>query len=219
MAEENDKGASDAPTRRTGLLSLYSLAAVLAAIAGFSSIILFDRLARDNVTGQPVIASVEAASEKPHESGLAKLVEAESPKPIVDITFTDGDGAQRRLSDFRGKVILLNLWATWCAPCKIEMPGLNRLEGELGGSDFTVLPISLDFGGPAKPKRFLETNNLDNLGFYQGEPSKLTQHFGAPGLPFTLLIDREGREIARLAGMAEWDSHDAKAIIRNAMKR
>jgi thiol-disulfide isomerase/thioredoxin len=217
MAEENDRGATDAPARRTGLLPLYSLAATFAAIAGFLSVILFDRLAANDPARQPVIASAGAASEKSLESGLAKLVRAKTPKPLADFSFSDGDGAERKLSDFRGKVVLVNLWATWCAPCKIEMPGLNRLQGELGGSDFTVLPISLDLGGPDKPRQFLEANGLGSLGLYLSASAKLMQQFGAPGLPFTMLIDREGREIARLAGPAEWDSPEAIAIIREAM--
>jgi thiol-disulfide isomerase/thioredoxin len=217
MAEENDKGASDAPARRTGLLPLYSLAATFAAIAGFLSVILFDLLGAGDTARQPVIAAAETASQKSLESGLAKLVRAESPKSIADFTFSDGDGAERKLSDFRGKVVLVNLWATWCAPCKIEMPGLNNLQAQLGGSDFTVLPISLDLGGPDKPRRFLEANELGSLGLYQSASTKLIQQLGAPGLPFTMLIDREGREIARLAGPAEWDSPEAIAIIREAM--
>jgi thiol-disulfide isomerase/thioredoxin len=217
MAEENDRGATDAPARRTGLLPLYSLAATFAAIAGFLSVILFDRLGAWDTAQQPAIAVAETASQKSLESGLAKLVRAESPKPLADFAFADGDGAERKLSDFRGKVVLVNLWATWCAPCKIEMPGLDRLQAQLGGDDFTVLPISLDLGGPDKPKRYLEANNLANLGFYQSASTKLIQQFGAPGLPFTMLVDREGREIARLAGPAEWDSPEAIAIIREAM--
>jgi hypothetical protein len=94
------------------------------------------------------------------------------------------------------------------------MPGLDRLQAQLGGDDFTVLPISLDSGGPDKPKRFLEANNLGNLGLYQNESVKLIQQFGAPGLPFTMLVDREGREVARLAGPAEWDSPEAIEIIK-----
>lgn len=217
MIEENDKGASDAPTRRTGLLPLYSLAAVLAAITGFLSVILFDRLAAGEAAQKPVIASAEVASPQAGDSGLAKLVQVKSRKAVADFAFTDSSGAKIKLSEFRGKVVLLNLWATWCAPCKIEMPGLNRLQAELGGNDFTVLPISLDLGGPDKPKRYLEANKLDNLGLYQSPSTKLVQQFGAPGLPFTMLIDREGRELARLAGAAEWDSPDAIAIIREAI--
>lgn len=215
MAEENDKGVSDAPTRRTGLLPLYSLAATLAAIAGFLSIILFDRLGGDTPVHKPVIASAEAAQGNSTQTGLDKLVRAKTPKPIADFTFSDGTATGLKLSDFRGKIVLVNLWATWCAPCKIEMPGLNRLQGKLGGDDFTVLSISLDFGGPDKPKRFLESNKLNHLAFYQSASTKLMQQFGAPGLPFTVLIDREGREIARMAGPAEWDAPEAVKLIKD----
>lgn len=217
MAENNDEGVSNAPMRRAGLLPLYSLAATLAAIAGFLSVTLFDRLGPDDTVQMPAIASAEAAPEQSPRTGLDKLVRIKAPKLLADFTFTDESGSERKLSDFRGKVVLINLWATWCAPCKIEMPGLNRLQSELGGEDFTILPISLDFGGPDKPQRFLDANKLDHLGLYLSASTKLLQHFGAPGLPYTVLVDREGREIARLAGPAEWDSPEAFAIIKEAI--
>lgn len=217
MADENDKDVLNAPTRRSSLLPLYSLAASLAAIAGFLSVILFDRHGVDSTAPQRGIALAKAASAKSRHTGLDKLVRAKTPKTIADFTFSDAGGTERKLSDFRGKVVLVNLWATWCAPCKIEMPGLNRLQGKLGGDAFTVLSISLDFGGPDKPKRFLESNKLNHLGLYQSGSTKLMQQFGAPGLPFTLLIDHEGREIARLAGPAEWDSPEAIAMIKEAI--
>jgi thiol-disulfide isomerase/thioredoxin len=217
MAEKNDKGVSDMPTRRISLMPLYSLVATLAAIAGFLSVILFDRLGGDDSGQRSVITSAEAASETSLQTGLDKLVRIKTPRALADFTFSDGNGAEHKLSDFRGKVVLVNLWATWCAPCKIEMPGLNRLQGKLGGEAFTVLPISLDFGGPEKPKGFLETNKLNHLGLYQSPSTKLMQHFGAPGLPYTVLVDRKGREIARLAGPAEWDSPEAVALIKDVI--
>ncbi len=220
MTEENETGDTQRRARPRGLMPLYSLAAILAAMIGFLSVILFDRLngpLRQAADVQERAAAAQTETQAYASAGLQNLVRAATPKPIPDFTFADGDGAERRLSDWRGKVVLINLWATWCAPCKIEMPSLNRLQAELGGEDFTVLPVSLDFGGPDKPRQFLESNDLGQLGLYLDGSSRLIQQFGAPGLPFTALIDREGREIARLAGPAEWDSDEALALIREAI--
>jgi thiol-disulfide isomerase/thioredoxin len=111
-------------------------------------------------------------------------------------------------------VVLVNLWATWCAPCKREMPSLDRLQAKLGGADFAVLPISLDRTGPEKPRQFLAANGLKNLDLFLDSGNTLMQAMRAPGLPLSVLIDRQGREIARLAGPAEWDGAEAETMIR-----
>jgi thiol-disulfide isomerase/thioredoxin len=114
-------------------------------------------------------------------------------------------------------VVLLNLWATWCAPCKVEMPSLNRVQAQLGGNDFAVLPISLDRQGPDLPRRFLASNNLSNLPLLIDASAGLAGKLEAIGLPATFILDREGREIARLLGPAEWDSPAALEVIRAAI--
>jgi hypothetical protein len=98
------------------------------------------------------------------------------------------------------------------------MPSLNRLQAKLGGPDFAVIPISLDWSGPDKPRRFLKENQLDALGLYLDNSKTIMRSLAAPGLPLTVLIDREGRELARLAGAAEWDSVEAVALIRLAIE-
>ena len=218
MAEENMTGKSDKPTHGARLLPLYSLATMLAAIVGFLSVILYDRLiVPSSISPLPAAVAADTASSRSGHSGLANLVRPKSLKTVDDFSFLDGNGSERKLSDWRGKVVLVNLWATWCAPCKVEMPGLNRLQAKLGGDDFAVLPISLDFGGIDKPKRYLEKSGLDKLGFYGKASVDLMQKFRAPGLPFTMLINRRGHEIARLAGPAEWDSEEALALIREVV--
>jgi thiol-disulfide isomerase/thioredoxin len=123
------------------------------------------------------------------------------------------------LSDFAGRVVLLNLWATWCAPCVREMPTLDRLQAELGGPDFEVVALSSDRAGAAAVEPFFRTHGLSRLGVYLDPQGEATRALGTRGLPTTVLIDREGREVGRLEGVAEWDSPEAKALIRAYIDR
>jgi len=136
----------------------------------------------------------------------------EAPKTVAAIQFEDSDGRSRSLNDFRGKIVLLNIWATWCAPCRKEMPTLDRLQAALGGADFEVVALSIDRRVDAVRKFFAEIG-IQKLAMYLDSSAKATRQLGAVGLPTTLLIDREGREIARLIGPAEWDSPDIAAFI------
>jgi thiol-disulfide isomerase/thioredoxin len=128
----------------------------------------------------------------------------EAPKPVAAIQFEDADGHSRSLADFGGKVVLLNIWATWCVPCRKEMPTLDRLQARLGGSDFEVVALSIDRHVDAVRKFFAEVE-IQKLAMYLDGSAKATYELGAVGLPTTLLLDREGREIGRLIGPAEWD--------------
>lgn len=198
-------------------MPIYILAAALAAIAGFAVMSL---LAVPEA-GRPakIAAAEDATGGAETSSGLEKLVRAVPPAALPDIAFVDGDGRDRNLGEWRGKVVLVNLWATWCAPCKREMPGLDRLQAKLGGADFTVLPISLDRSGPEKPGQFLASNGLKNLPLYLDRGSTIMQALRVPGLPVSIIVDRQGREVARLAGSAEWDSTEAEALIRAAITK
>jgi thiol-disulfide isomerase/thioredoxin len=136
------------------------------------------------------------------------------PKPAPELTFLDAHGNQLSLADFRGKVVILNLWATWCAPCRREMPSLDRLQAAHGGDGLLVLPLSLDRGEMDKIETFYEEVGLPNLGMYHDPKAAADRAFGAYGLPTTIVIDREGREIGRLLGPAEWDSDEALALVQ-----
>jgi thiol-disulfide isomerase/thioredoxin len=136
--------------------------------------------------------------------------------PLPDISFTDEAGTTRTLADWRGKVVLLNLWATWCVPCRAEIPSLDALESALGGKDFEVVAISTDLGGPEKSRKFLDQAQARTLKLYI-DKSGTSKAVGVIGLPTTLLIDREGREVGRLVGPAQWSSADAKALITAAI--
>jgi thiol-disulfide isomerase/thioredoxin len=141
------------------------------------------------------------------------------PKPMPEIQFENGKGQELTLNNFHGKVILLNLWATWCIPCRKEMPTLDRLQAELGGPDFEVVTLSIDREGiPAIAKFFAEVG-VKNLAMYVDSSTKAAPMLGAVGLPASLLIDRDGREIGRLIGPAEWDSPAMLQFIRGYLAK
>lgn len=161
---------------------------------------------------------------KPLAKGqVAAVLVPDQPRKLRDLTFKDGEGKSLTLRDFAGRTVLLNLWATWCAPCREEMPALDTLEGEYGGADFSVVAVSIDTQQPEKAKAFLDELKIQKLGFFQDSSGKLFQDLKqagrAVGLPTTLLIDKEGCEIGYLPGPAHWASEDAKAMIRAAIGR
>lgn len=153
--------------------------------------------------------------------GIAALVPAQAPRDLSDLAFREVDGREVRLSAWRGRVVLLNLWATWCVPCRVEMPALDRLQARAGSADFEVVTVNLDTRDPEKPKAFLRDIAVTALT-HRSDPSlgifKTLQKLGlASGLPTTLLIDREGCELGRLAGPAEWDGAAALDLVAAAV--
>jgi thiol-disulfide isomerase/thioredoxin len=145
--------------------------------------------------------------------GLA-LALFEPPRPLPEIRFADDKGRSRTIGDFKGRVVLLNFWATWCVPCRKEMPALDRLAEKIGGKDFVVLPISIDRNGAAAVKPFYKQLGLERLGIYLDPQGLAAAALKLPGVPTTLLIDRNGAEVARKMGEAEWDSAKMIALIR-----
>ncbi len=152
------------------------------------------------------------------ESGsMAAFLKHKEPLEVPLLSFVDASGATKDLNALKGKVTLLNLWATWCAPCRKEMPELAKLQKELGGADFQVVELSQDLKGYAVAAAFLKEVGADNLTLYGDDKAKALDDLKAPGLPVTLLLSREGKEIGRLLGPAPWDGDEAKAIIRAAV--
>jgi thiol-disulfide isomerase/thioredoxin len=143
---------------------------------------------------------------------------ATGPKPVPELTFLDGEGEQVSLADFRGKVVVLNLWATWCAPCRREMPSLDRLQAELGDDGLEVIALSLDRGDVAKVREFFDELEIANLKIYRDPDTRASRALEALGLPTTIVIDRAGQEVGRLLGPAEWDSADALALLRTLVE-
>ena len=136
----------------------------------------------------------------------------ERPAPIEP--FFDVDGKKITLQEFGGKLVLLNLWATWCGPCAEELPSLDRLQAELGGDRFTVLALSVDRQGATAVQPFFKTLNITHLGIYVDPQSAFPQALDLQGLPTTLVISPTGIVLGRLAGTAKWDSPEAKALVR-----
>lgn len=154
---------------------------------------------------------------------VAALKVAATPQPATPVAFNAPDGQRLTLADFRGRAILVNLWATWCAPCRAEMPALDKLQGELGGADFEVVAINIDTTRLDRPKAFLTEVGVNRLVQY-ADPTgaifaDLKKAGKAFGMPTTLLIDRQGCEIGAMAGPAEWASSDAQKLIRELLGR
>ena len=139
------------------------------------------------------------------------------PVTLLSPPFEDGAERNLMLSDFAGQVVLLNIWATWCPPCREEMPALDALQRKLGGPDFAVVPISIDQDGIDVARTFYQEIGIRDLGLYWGEDVRVQLAFAAFGLPTTLLIDRKGRELARVFGPARWDKPAAVAQIEGVI--
>jgi len=153
---------------------------------------------------------------------VAALTMATAPLRLPDLVFEDAEGNSKKLSDWRGRTVLVNLWATWCVPCRKEMPALENLQTRLGGPDFEVVAVNIDTRDTEKPKNFLKEVNLTRLGYFSDPKAKVFQDLKgigrALGMPTSVLVDGEGCEIATIAGPAQWDSEDAVKLITAAVK-
>ncbi len=139
-------------------------------------------------------------------------------RPQVDSgPFKTADGKEISLADWKGRVVLVNLWATWCAPCRKEMPDLAQLQKDYGGDDFEVVAISVDLKGAEASSAFLKEISADNLALYVEPTTRIMKKLGAIGLPMTLLMDRNGAEIGRLLGPAYWTTDEARKLIEAAI--
>lgn len=154
---------------------------------------------------------------------VAAVTPASKPFLVPDLTFQDASGAQKKLSDWRGRTVLLNLWATWCVPCRKEMPALDELQAKLGGDDFQVVAVNIDTRDLDKPKAWLKETGINSLGYFRDEKAKVFQDLKlvgkAFGMPTSILIDTAGCEIGTLSGPAEWASDDALRLVRAALGR
>jgi thiol-disulfide isomerase/thioredoxin len=163
-----------------------------------------------------------AAVDRAAKGEVAALAVAKQSRPVTPLAFKGPDGQEKTLDAFKGRVVLLNLWATWCAPCRQEMPALDRLEAKLGGEDFEVVAVNIDTTRPERPKAFLNEVGVKALPYYSDAKAdvfyRLKQAGKVVGLPTTILIDRKGCEIGTLAGPALWDSPDGVALIEAAVK-
>jgi thiol-disulfide isomerase/thioredoxin len=199
--------------KRAASPAIYLLAAGLAAIAGFGTVYVSfapSDNARTGKTGSSALAGL-------NKGAMAALVVRPKPIDLPQFTFAAGDGAETSLKDFAGKVVLLNIWATWCVPCREEMPALDKLEAKLGGQDFAVVAVNIDRGGSEKATAFLKQIGVTHLPLYTDPNGKLFATVKVVGMPTTLIIGRDGKEIGRLAGPADWSSPEALAVIEAAI--
>jgi len=175
----------------------------------FHSLVLYTALALGANAAFADIASLNAL----RDGSMKKLNFHSAAKAVPDQTFVTIEGETVQLSDYHGQYVLLNFWATWCAPCRKEMPQLSALQGEFGGDVFQVVTIATGRNPPPAMKRFFGDIGVDNLPLHRDPKQKLARLMGVFGLPVVVIIDPQGQEIARLTGPAEWDSDSAKAII------
>lgn len=154
---------------------------------------------------------------------IAALSVSQSPAPPPDVAFKGPAGEDLTLGSFKGRTVLVNLWATWCVPCREEMPALDKVQAELGGPDFEVVAINVDTRNPEKPKAWLQENGIRNLAYYAEPAGKLLQVLQRSGhvvgLPTTFLVDATGCQVGILKGPAEWASPDATSLLRTALRR
>jgi thiol-disulfide isomerase/thioredoxin len=226
-----DNRAPGRSALRTAGVSLAT--AAIAAAVGFAAV--YVTVGRPDNAGPPVstaapgpAAAVTPASAQDAPRGpgtnplsqghMAAFVFRKEPEEPATIRFQDAEGKERTLADWRGKVVLLNLWATWCLPCRKEMPSLDRLQKELGSDKFEVVALSVDRKGLEASKKFLDETKVERLALYVDASARATSELRVIGLPATLLLDAQGREIGRLLGPAEWDSEDAKRLIQSVVQ-
>jgi thiol-disulfide isomerase/thioredoxin len=155
------------------------------------------------------------------QGNVAALTLAPAPLRVPDLAFKDAAGRDRTLGEWRGRTVLVNLWATWCIPCRTEMPALDALQGRLGGPQFEVVPLNIDTRDPEKPLVFLKAIGIKRLAYYSDPSAKVFQDLKAAGkafgMPTTILVDRAGCEIGTMAGPAEWASDDAIKLVSAAI--
>lgn len=184
-------------------LALAAILAVVVAGSAAATLYVVQRVGTDG-TKPPAFRGV-----------LEPFTPSDQPQAAPDVAFTDATGRKLSLADFRGKVVLLNFWATWCVPCVEEMPSLDRLQAKLGSDRFTVVAISVDRQGLDVVEPFLAKTAVHNLATYLDPSGASMRAFGVRGLPTTFVIDRNGHDAGRLEGMAHWDSAQAEALVRH----
>ncbi len=164
----------------------------------------------------PAMADI-AAADALRDGDMKKLNFHAAPKPAGDADFTTFDGAPLNLSDWQGKWVLVNFWATWCAPCRKEMPALSALQSDLGGDAFEVVTIATGRNPPPAMQDFFDEIGVDNLPLHRDPKSGLARQMGVLGLPITVILNPAGEEVARLQGDADWQSDAARAVLTALM--
>jgi len=206
--------------RRTAVVA----AAAIGLVAGLAAVYGIAGLAR-NAGDEACLPALKTAKQiAPLARGeVAAVRPADEARRLPALAFQGGSADRRSLADWRGRVVLLNLWATWCLPCRKEMPALDQLQGKLGGNAFEVVAVNIDTREPDKPRAWLKETGITNLAYYADPSAKVFQDLKAVGkaigMPTTLLLDPAGCEIASIAGPAEWASEDALKLVQAALEQ
>ena len=208
------------PARRSRLVRLLAGAGALVLIGSFGVLYGMGGVGKKGAASCPGAAALASRLDPMVKGEVAALNLAKDPQPLPNLTFQGEGGTAKSLADFKGRTVLLNLWATWCVPCRKEMPALDRLQAQLGGPDFEVVAVNVDQTKLERPKQFLTDVGITKLPFYADPSAKVfrTLRESGPvmGLPTTFLLDRNGCAIGTMAGPAEWDSADAAKVIAAA---
>ena len=209
-----------APKKRLVLMLAGAIAGLAVGLAAVYGIAGLTGNAGGDVACRPAVDLARKIA--PLATGeVAAVNVAKQPLRLPDLAFQDADGKPVTLASFRGRTVLLNLWATWCVPCRKEMPTLDALEQKLGSPDFQVVTVNIDTRDAEKPKAFLKEIGVKNLAYYADASAKSFQDLKAVGrafgMPTTLLVDPNGCEIGTIAGPAEWASDDAVKLIKAAL--
>jgi thiol-disulfide isomerase/thioredoxin len=201
QSQAPDISASGAPLPRRTRYSLGALAVLLlvAAVMGVYQALTHSR-------GDPALR-------------IPRMTVPSEPRALPPLDIRDAAGERVSLERFRGKVVLLNLWATWCAPCRKEMPALDRLQAKAGGARFTVVALATDAGGAQAAREFYAANDIRHLAIYFDGGGDVLTTLGTAGLPTTLLLDAEGREVGRYLGAADWESEEFAQVLRPHLER
>jgi thiol-disulfide isomerase/thioredoxin len=207
--------------RRLAVIVAGGIAGVTVGLAAIYGIAALARNAGGDAGCGPALALARQVA--PLVKGeVAALTVAPKGLQVPDLAFRDAEGRDRKLSEWRGRTVLLNLWATWCVPCRKEMPALDALQAKLGSDKFEVVAVNIDTRDPDKPKTWLNETGIGRLGYYADGSAKVFQDLKgvgrAFGMPTTLLVDPAGCEIASLAGPAEWASEDALKVVQAALR-
>ncbi|WP_309086246.1 TlpA disulfide reductase family protein [Chelativorans sp.] len=206
---------------------LVALSAVAGILAGATALYVIG--VPDGNTGAETAEETACAAKAERVAALepavggevAAMLPADPPQSLSDLRFNGPDGTAMSLADLSGKAVLINLWATWCVPCRVEMPALDSLQREMGSDAFEVVAINVDRGGDEKPQAFLQETGIRSLAYYRDDTmgvfNDLKRRGLALGLPVTLLVDEDGCLLAHMNGPAEWSSEDARKLVEAAL--
>jgi thiol-disulfide isomerase/thioredoxin len=216
----NERPSSSFAKKRLAMILAGGFAGVLVGLAGVYGIATLTGNAGGDATCRPAVELAKKLA--PLARGeVAAVKVAKSPLKVPDLAFQDAAGKPLSMQNWRGRTVLLNLWATWCVPCRKEMPALDALQQRLGGSGFEVVAINIDTRDPDKPKAWLKELGVEKLAYYADPTAKTFQDLKeigrAFGMPTTILVDRQGCELGTIAGPAEWASEDAVKLIEAAL--